>query len=344
MNFQLKKHKHRCSARPRPRLEPCRRARHSLSGFTLVELMVALVISILLAAGALQVYTTSSQAYRSQEAVAYMMENGRTAIELLSRSLRLGGYWKCDGWETASLTNHLPSNQRGIFGINGASGASDTVRTLHALDETAVTVQADVILSELNIVTLTTTPNPITVSSGAGFSGNELIVINDCTKGDVFQITGVNTNTLSHNCTSCDPYLAGATVLEVEDSRFFISNNDKNPAQPSLYRSLNGGAAEELFEGVEDMQVFYGEDMDGDGIANRYVTAEVINAPCVAGTTSNCWLRVSSVRISLLMRTLEDNVAQTPQTYNYNGVSVTASDRRLRLVFTTVVSLRNFRI
>jgi type IV pilus assembly protein PilW len=52
-----------------------------------------------------------------------------------------------------------------------------------------------------------------------------------------------------------------------------------------------------------------------------------------------------SVRISLLMRTLEDNVVPEPQTYRYNldpaDDSITATDRRLRKVFTHVIKMRN---
>jgi type IV pilus assembly protein PilW len=349
MNSQSLKHKHRFSG-PYLQPGPRRQTQHSQSGFTLIELMVALTISVVLIAGVLQIYTTSSKSYRSQKAAAHLMEDGRTAIELLSRSLRLGGYWKCVGWQAANLSNHLPSNQRGLFGTDGANGAPDTLRTLHALDETAVTVQAEVELTELIVdnsvdpPAVTVTPKPITVSSGAGFDGNELIVINDCAKGDVFPITGVNADTLSHNCTTCvEVYGINSTVLEVEDTRYFIADNDRT--QPSLYQSVNSGGAEELFEGVEDMQVFYGEDTDSDGVANRYVTAEVINAPCAALTNANCWLRVTSVRISLLLRTFDINVTLAPQTYNYNGATVTApGDGRLRRVFTAVVSLRNHRI
>jgi type IV pilus assembly protein PilW len=51
--------------------------------------------------------------------------------------------------------------------------------------------------------------------------------------------------------------------------------------------------------------------------------------------------RVVSVRISLLMRTVEDNVLPESQTYAYNGGSTTPADRRLRKVFTHVVAMRN---
>lgn len=343
MNLQLSRHRHPSPGRP------CRPVRIAHYGFTLVELMVALVLSIFVIGGVLMVYMTSSQNYRYQEAAAIMMENGRTAIELMSRDLRLASYWRCVGWNPENLSNHLPSNQRGLFATNG-NNAPDTLRTLYALDETAVTLLADVELTALDTVPIppTVTPNDISVSDGSNFVGNEIVVIGDCAKGDIFPITGVSGNTLSHNCLTCvENYAAGAALLAVEDTQYSIADNDRG--QPALFRSVNGGAAEELIEGVEDMQIFFGEDTDSDGIANRYVTADVINAPCADGTNPGCWLRVTSVRISLLMRTTldadDDNLTAGPQTFNYNGTTVTAADDgRLRRVFTTVVALRNHRV
>lgn len=316
--------------------------RSALGGFTLVELMVAMVLGLVVIGGALLVYMSSSSSYRAQEATAQMIENGRTAVELISRDLRMAEYWKCIGWQAANLSNHLPYWQRGIYSDNGSSGAPDTLRTLQALNETVVTTTAEVELTTLDTSTTphTVTPNPIPVSDASGFSGGDIIVINDCAKGDVFPITGVNGNNLEHNCTTCvETYTVDSQVLRVEDVQYSIANNDRS--EPALFRVVDGGPAEELLEGVEDMQIFFGEDTDGDGIANRYVTADVINEPCAAATNPGCWLRVPSVRISLLLRTVDDNVTQEAQSYSYNGSTVTATDGRLRRAFTAVVALRN---
>ena len=300
-------------------------------GFTLVELMVAMGLSVVMIGGALMVFGATSSSYRAQETTAQMMESGRTAIELISRDLRMAEYWKCVGWQTANLSNHLPYQQRGIYSVNGASGAPDTLRMLQALDETEVKVQAAVTLYDPG----TTTANPISVTNGSGFAAEDIIVINDCSKGDVFPISGVTGNTLNHTCTTCvEIYGAGSTVLQVQDTEYRIANN-------TLIRVLNGGLPEELLEGVEDMQVFFGEDRDSDGVANRYVTADVINAPCADGTNPGCWLGVTAVRVSLLLRSMDDNVVLEPQTYVYNGAPVTATDLRLRRAFTFVVALRN---
>lgn len=65
---------------------------HGQRGFSLVELMVALVVSLLLLAGVIQVYLSSKQAYRVQDNIARIQENGRLAIAFVSRYLRLAGY------------------------------------------------------------------------------------------------------------------------------------------------------------------------------------------------------------------------------------------------------------
>lgn len=61
-------------------------------GLSLVELMVALVLGLVLMTGIIQVFLSSRQTYASNEAMARMQENGRFALEFISRSARLAGY------------------------------------------------------------------------------------------------------------------------------------------------------------------------------------------------------------------------------------------------------------
>ena len=55
------------------------------------------------------------------------------------------------------------------------------------------------------------------------------------------------------------------------------------------------------------------------------------------------WGSVKSVRISLLLAS-DDFVTSTPRQVMFNGAAVnagTGADRRLRMVYTTTISLRN---
>jgi type IV pilus assembly protein PilW len=98
----------------------------------------------------------------------------------------------------------------------------------------------------------------------------------------------------------------------------------------------NGGDAQALVEGVESMQILYGENTDGDPrSANRYVRPEQID------NMSN----VVSVRIALRFHSREA-VRQTADTNQYALLDAEAfepadGDRRLRREITTTIFLRN---
>lgn len=82
---------------------------------------------------------------------------------------------------------------------------------------------------------------------------------------------------------------------------------------------------------VEDMQVLYGEDLDADGLTNRYLTA----------TDGPDWANVVAARVSLLVRST-DNATMRPEAYrDLAGNTVLAEDKRLRRSFVTTIALRN---
>lgn len=86
-------------------------------------------------------------------------------------------------------------------------------------------------------------------------------------------------------------------------------------------------------EGVEDLQLRYGLDENGDGSVDIYK-----NQPASAAE----WSRVLVVQACVLVRSTDNGVVDTAQTYrNCAGNDVTASDRRLRRAFTAAFSLRN---
>jgi type IV pilus assembly protein PilW len=99
---------------------------------------------------------------------------------------------------------------------------------------------------------------------------------------------------------------------------------------------LNQNAAS-LIEGVENMQIQYGVDTDptnpdGAGVPNYYTDFS-------AGLDMS---QVVSVRVSLLLATIDDNVTANPLPYTFNGARDDApGDRRIRRVFSSTFALRN---
>ena len=70
-------------------------------GFSLVELLVALAISLFLILGVSWVYVGSKNVYRVEENLARMQESGRLAFEYLSRDIRQAGNFGCAALATA---------------------------------------------------------------------------------------------------------------------------------------------------------------------------------------------------------------------------------------------------
>jgi type IV pilus assembly protein PilW len=86
-------------------------------------------------------------------------------------------------------------------------------------------------------------------------------------------------------------------------------------------------------EGVENYQVDFGVDPDGDGFANYHS-----NAP-----TTDELSKVVNARVHVLVRGREaETMAMESQTYALGDVSITApADKYLRRVYTGTASVRN---
>jgi type IV pilus assembly protein PilW len=119
-------------------------------------------------------------------------------------------------------------------------------------------------------------------------------------------------------------------VFKMLSNLYYIASNPGG--EPALYRQrLSKGVpvTEELVEGVQDMQIRYGVDTDGDKSVDSTQTA--------TGVTN--WDQVQTVQISLLMRS-ENNVLDRSQTYTFNGADTTPADRRIRKVFNATIAVR----
>ncbi|MDE2004735.1 MAG: prepilin-type N-terminal cleavage/methylation domain-containing protein, partial [Betaproteobacteria bacterium] len=74
---------------PKPRTAPAAAAR----GFSLIELMIALIIAGILLFGLAVFFVSSSRSFSEAERVSRQIENGRYALGLLSEEIRLAGFY-----------------------------------------------------------------------------------------------------------------------------------------------------------------------------------------------------------------------------------------------------------
>ena len=122
MNSRLKK---LSSGSPRPIF--CQ------SGLSLIELMVAITIGLLLLSGVFTIFMSNKQSYRVQENMGRVQENGRFAVDLMARTLRMTA-WQgdtVDEWANGALSVSNGGVQA-LSGTNNESSAgilagSDTI-------------------------------------------------------------------------------------------------------------------------------------------------------------------------------------------------------------------------
>lgn len=82
-------------------------------GFTLIELMVALVLGSLLILGLLRVFDASRVSYKLSEGLARVQENSRFAMDYLQRDLRMAGHMGCSNDQARFLSS--PAKFRSTF-------------------------------------------------------------------------------------------------------------------------------------------------------------------------------------------------------------------------------------
>ena len=137
-------------------------------------------------------------------------------------------------------------------------------------------------------------------------------------------------------------YAHDARVWRMQTLIYHLAASARRPGETALWVSVHpvydgGSARRELVTGVERLAVTYGVDTDGDLAADRYRSADQV---------AN-WAQVVNARVELLLaggsdgQATQATQATQAQPYVFNGLSVTPSDRRLRTVMSTVVSLRN---
>lgn len=226
--------------------------RSRAAGFSLVELMLALVLGLVVVTGIVQLFLSNSQTYNVLNGQARMQENARFALEIISRSARSAGYWGCSPAPAnivrgvAGAWNLIPEFDitRIIQGHEGA-GAGWTP-PLSILPRTVGATNANVYIPGNGIDTsqialapgtdvvafrslqspgqrlaqvLQPDADPVVEAPGGnvGFGVGDIVMVSDCEQAAVFQVTGLaiagNQATVSHATVATPtPYQNSTTV------------------------------------------------------------------------------------------------------------------------------------
>lgn len=331
------------------------------AGVTLIELMIAIALGLFLLSGVTYLYVSSKASYSTQGSVANVQEMLRFGFEYLAYDLRMAGYMGCANIREMNpqVVANPPVPTLGLGGSlvgydNGTGWTNPTTTPITTrVSGTDVVTMSRASLSSVHLSENSDGSEFHISANTYGFVDNQILMVTDCRRSDVFRAglsSGSGKINVAHasnrnsqpagstcapgsgklvtECGAAGNYKTDAMLAALENWTYFIG---VNPAgNPALFRiGVNSVTAEELVEGVYDMQLEYGLDTVDDSIfvADSY------------SATPADWKQVVSAKLTLRARGSDDNTVPDSQTYTYNGASVT--DRRYQQTFTTVIGLRN---
>ncbi len=318
-------------------------------GFSMVELMVAMVIGLMILAAVSSVLVNSKKNYTTQDSLARLQENARFTVQILTRDLRMAGYFGCaDDISTVSNRLNPTATNFSVFDTNnpieGSESGANWSPSNTALGFTPLAGTDAIAIRYLagdSIAVTKEMPRPsaaVQVDKNSGLANGDIIMIADCTSADVFQITNLNTNSgtfdlVNHNWGTGSPGNAGndtsdpgaklskaygtdAQIMRFNSVAYYVRNNASG--QPALYRrtlvtNATAGTStpteQELVEGVEHLEILYGI----DSVGNDGTPDVYKTAAAVAGD----WSKVIAVRFGIVARALAnaDNQAGNDKQY-----------------------------
>lgn len=332
--------------------------KHS-SGFTLIELMVAMALGLIILIGVMNVLLINLQTQRVQEGISRMQESARYVLEEMSINIRNAGYLGCIG-DPSLMVNTLNSSAGFLSNFSIPLMAYDATETEWSPERPASIVSPDLGSDILSIRTaldgdifltksMPNTSAALFATATTDIVAGDIMIITDCGASAVFQATQYNTNngSIVHNTGSGDGltppnnatkdlgkrFEPGAHLLKMSLINYYIRESASGDG-PALWRQNFSQDPVELAPYVERLHVLLGHDTDTDGVVDVYRAASDANVN---------WAQIVTVRLALLMRSPQVlPIDVDSRIFQMVGEDVGPFDDRFaRQLFTKTISIRN---
>jgi type IV pilus assembly protein PilW len=310
-----------------------KRNRNNL-GFTLLELMIAMVIASIVAAAIMMSFDSQQKTQVNQQLVVEMQQDARAALYLMQQDIRMAGF--DETWEDAN-TDGVDDNR--LSDIDGSGSAIDN-------DCDGSANVSDVGNDEANDIAgiVQASPHLIKIRLDENRDGNF------CGVNDLITYA-LASDTL--DSTIDGDGVADSGAMDLRRDNQFVGDN----LQP-LARSIqaiafayafddDAGAPDGLVDTDAGGNIIWAFDSNGDGLLDKQLDSNANGVIDENDTPINLGTpvpisRIRAVRIWILARTrapLRDH--QYTKTYVVGDKVITSADDYERVLLTTTVNCRN---
>jgi type IV pilus assembly protein PilW len=217
------------------------KTRKKNSGFSLLELLVAIFLGTLLVTAIYSLFIMQNHSYVNQNQVSEMQQNVRMALNILSSEFRMAGFgFSIDG-------NYKTTSTTVIYAVapTNSSTGPDSVTLRYGINPTTLTTAM-----------ANSTGSTMVVSNTNGLATNNYIIISDGQNASRLLITSVNSGTslsftpVSPNIFPTGGFGVGSRVYKLKEVSYRISNN-------TLQSQTDGITWQDVVNDIEDLQLVY---------------------------------------------------------------------------------------
>jgi prepilin-type N-terminal cleavage/methylation domain-containing protein len=313
-------------------------------GLSLVELMIAMTLALILTAAVVSVFASNRHSFTQDQNVQRMQDDARHALRELTFDLSMAGHY-ADLLVPGSVTLD------GGLTLTADCGPVGAPEWMYQTVEAGTGNSLSVVALD-NATAAQAAANFSCIGGGEFLDGTDVVSIKRVagarvaapTAGRVYLRTNGTVGLLYKEPTGAPAINVPAPRAEWEyrPSIYYIRNfaYEAGDGIPTLCKKVLRGnqpgmTTECLAAGIEDMQIEYGIDVNGDGFANVYMPS-----PTVAEMQN-----VVSARVALLARTTEiDTRYENDKTYTLSNADAYApADSFHRRVVSMTVGIQNIR-
>ncbi|MBV1930329.1 MAG: PilW family protein [Porticoccaceae bacterium] len=277
------------------------RKRRNSSGFTLLELLIAMSLGLFLIAALIQVLMANRTVFRVQENMSRTQEDGRFAIVVLNKAVSMSGYREDATKKVSSQFNAYSTSSPSIAFSSGEviRGSDNNVGV-----SDGVLDSSDTLAIRFHGSTDNSTRDCLSLVVNSGLIATNHFYIND-------------SNTLTCQSSIFDPTIGSTSTL----TRPLIDNVENMQIRYGM--NTNGGGSNAASANCY---------LDAGTTLGAGSDCTTLNYSNVVSARISLTLRSEDDNLV---------PGATAQTYTFNDATVTATDRRLYRVITTTVAIRN---